>query len=170
MSACNQVPTETAESIEALPVDVHSYANPNEARVTHLSLDLEVDFEAHVLSGVAAYTIKTYGEAEKIIFDTDNLNIDKVLLDNDHEAQWELSEAHPTFGKSLTIKLKEGTTKVAIFYSTSPDARALQWLDPVQTAGKKHPFLFTQSQAICGIGELRFLVKTIWTSSITDLC
>lgn len=148
LSACNQTPTETVDSSDKLPVDVHSYANPNEARVTHLSLDLEVDFEAHILSGVAAYTINTYGDAEKIVFDTDNLIIDKVLLDNDHEAQWELGEANATFGIALTIKLKKETTKVAIFYSTHPDARALQWLDPVQTAGKKHPFLFTQSQAI----------------------
>jgi len=44
--------------------------------------------------------------------------------------------------------LKPATKAVNIKYITSPDAEALQWLTPQQTAGKKHPFLFTQSQAI----------------------
>ncbi len=35
-----------------------------------------------------------------------------------------------------------------IHYATSPQASGLQWLDPPQTADKRHPFLYTQSQAI----------------------
>ena len=39
-------------------------------------------------------------------------------------------------------------TTVVIRYETSPDALALQWLEPEQTAGKRHPFLYTQAQSI----------------------
>ncbi len=37
---------------------------------------------------------------------------------------------------------------MTVYYFTSPDAAALGWLDPVQTAGKQLPFLYTQGQAI----------------------
>ena len=35
-----------------------------------------------------------------------------------------------------------------INYETSPNSTALQWLDAMQTIGKKHPYLFSQCQAI----------------------
>jgi aminopeptidase N len=44
--------------------------------------------------------------------------------------------------------LPAGATTVAIRYETSPDALALQWLEPQQTAGKQYPFLYTQAQSI----------------------
>lgn len=35
---------------------------------------------------------------------------------------------------------------VEVTYETSPSAKALQWLSPEQTAGKKQPYLFSQCQ------------------------
>ena len=37
---------------------------------------------------------------------------------------------------------------MTVAYETKPTAKAgaVQWLDPEQTAGKKHPYLFTQCQ------------------------
>ena len=36
--------------------------------------------------------------------------------------------------------------KVKICYETSPTCMAVQWLEKAQTAGKDHPYLFTQCQ------------------------
>lgn len=41
---------------------------------------------------------------------------------------------------------------VAVAFSTSPSASALQWLEPQQTAGGQHPYLFSQCQVSCPPG------------------
>ena len=56
-------------------------------------------------------------------------------------------------GTKLTIgfgkELSEGQSiNIVISFSTMPKSTALQFLEPSQTAGGKHPYLFTQCQAI----------------------
>lgn len=146
-----QDPTMTKEQSAAAmaSADVHSYARPAEAVATHLDLDLNVDFDRKILTGQATYMIENKTGTDEIVFDTRDLNIEKVLLgDAMDETTFKLGEADKTLGQPLTVRIKPDTRKVTIQYSTSPEAAALQWLNPQQTAGKQHPFLFTQSQAI----------------------
>ena len=49
------------------------------------------------------------------------------------------------FGKELSDGEQ---VEVVIDFSTMPKSTALQFLEPSQTAGGKHPYLFTQCQAI----------------------
>ena len=63
-------------------------------------------------------------------------------------APFTLGDEVKYLGRSLTVQIRPDTKAVRVDYATSPDAAALQWLDPEQTAGRKQPFLFTQSQAI----------------------
>jgi aminopeptidase N len=63
-------------------------------------------------------------------------------------APFSLGPADRILGSALTITLPEDAARVRITYATRPAASGLQWLDPPQTAAKKQPFLFTQSQAI----------------------
>lgn len=41
---------------------------------------------------------------------------------------------------------RDSKVSIKITYKTSPTASAVQWLKPIQTAGKKHPYLFSQCQ------------------------
>ncbi|WP_347158758.1 M1 family metallopeptidase [Pontibacter chitinilyticus] len=132
-----------------LPADVHSYARPMEAVAKHLDLNISVDFGSKTISGTATYDIQNLANTDHIIFDTRNLTIEKVFLgDNREETTFNLGPEDKYLGRPLTVQIRPDTKKVSIQYKTSPEAAAVQWLNPQQTAGKKHPFLFTQSEAI----------------------
>src|SRR5690606_974346 len=127
--------------------DAHSFAKPDEAVVKHLDLDIKVDFDIRQISGKASWTIENLSGGNEIIFDTRDLQITRITLDDDEkEAEYTLGQKVDHLGQALQVTIEPNTMKVNIYYSNSPEAAAVQWLDPRQTAGKK--FLFTQSQAI----------------------
>jgi len=134
--------------------DVHSFSNPHEVLVKHLDLDWDVLFAERALKGSAVLTLErtAAGASAPLILDTKGLTIEKVETSADGKsfspARFELGTQDKILGAALTIPLPPGSTSVRVTYSTGPDATALQWLEPAQTAGGKHPFLFTQSQAI----------------------
>lgn len=128
--------------------DPHSFARPEQVAVKHLDLDLKVDFTAKTLAGKAALTLDHKTDARVLILDTRDLVVNGVTLDGGVAAKYELSAPVPLLGQALTIQIEPTTAVVTVDYSTKPEAGALQWLSPAQTAGKVHPFLFTQSQAI----------------------
>lgn len=128
--------------------DPHSFAQPWLAKAEHLRLDLNVDFTLNTVSGTAAWSIKRVSGATRVIFDTRDLNVFSVKDGQGRALEFFLGENDPVLGAPLTIELPPGADHVTIAYQTSPQAAALQWTQPAQTAGGKHPFLFSQSQAI----------------------
>lgn len=129
-------------------VDYHSFSNPDEIIVTHLDLDLTADFDSSVLSGTATLTYrKQQSDADTLMLDTRDLTISGVSA-NGTPIDYELQAADPELGAALEIQLPEQGNQVTVEYSTSPSASGVQWLTPSQTAGKEHPFLFTQAQAV----------------------
>ena len=128
--------------------DVHSYARPAEARVTHVTLDLVTDFENKRIGGTATLDIQKAPNAKEIVLDSKSLEIGAVTDGRGQPLNWKLGENDPNLGQPLSIELGEGTEQIKITYKSAPNAEALQWLSPQQTAGKQHPFLFSQGQAI----------------------
>ena len=126
--------------------DIHSFSRPDEAAVKHLALELDVDFEKQQLAGKATLDLDNRG-ARELVLDTNGLTISSVTADG-APAAFTLGDAVKHLGRALTISIAPSTKAVTIEYTTSPDAAAVQWLAPEQTAGGKQPFLFTQSQAI----------------------
>jgi leukotriene-A4 hydrolase len=150
-SACHQAETH-AQGAEnkgdhfPYAMDPHSFARPQEAVATHLSLDIHVDMQRQQIHGTATYDLKRQS-GDSVVFDTYGLSIEKVVLADGSEATYTMGDSS-LLGRALKVALPPGADKVAITYSTGKDAKALQWLDPVQTRDKKFPFLFTQGEAI----------------------
>ncbi len=134
---------------KAYPNDPASFANVDVLWVTHMDLDLHVDFKTHVLKGMSSLDFGRRPGVDEMVLDTRLLTIKKVTFNHSARAHsFKLGAAKGDFGRALTIPLDDTTRNVQVYYSTSPNAPALQWLEPQQTAGKKHPFLFSQSESI----------------------
>lgn len=140
--------TTTTQTVKKV-ADEHSFSKPGEAVVTHLDLDLSVEFTTQTLSGKARWSIDNKSQGNEIIFDENTLEISKVTLGADEkETAFTLGEPVAFHGKPLRVKIAPDTKIVNIYYKTTPDAVALQWLKPEQTADKKQPFLFTQGESV----------------------
>ena len=127
--------------------DVHSHARPEIARVHHVDLNLKADFDRRMLAGTASLSITAEPGAGEIILDIRDLDIHGVRSD-DGPLDYAIGEESPFIGKPLIIAIPFTEGRIHIDYSTRPDAAALQWLTPEQTAGGEQPYLFSQGQAI----------------------
>jgi hypothetical protein len=145
-------------------LDYHSYANVDQFRVTHLELDLRVDLEGKVISGIVALEFKRLDpRATQLVLDTKDLMIDDVSqkatdvlgATSKNQTIWvsrpfHLEKPDPILGSALVIELpptRKTVESIRIDYETQPGAAALQWLTPEQT-GHHKGFLYTQSEPI----------------------
>lgn len=128
--------------------DPHSYFDDSQPRTVRWSLRLCVDFGRKVLQGDATLVFaSTVGGV--LDLDTKGLTIRRVAVaGGGAEVPFELGPEEAILGRRLRLRLPAKTAAVSVFYETSPEAVGLQWLAPEQTEGKKHPFLFSQCQAI----------------------
>ena len=146
-------PAPSAKPAPTITRDAFTYANYQDARLTHVDLDLDVDFTAKQLRGKATLDFDRLDPATtSLVLDTQDLTISSVRAAVGDGAylpvSYSLSAADPVLGRKLSIDVGASADRVQIDYTTSPSAEGLQWLDPAQTAGKQKPYLFSQAQAI----------------------
>jgi leukotriene-A4 hydrolase len=136
-----------------LPRDMSTYANVDAFVTKHLALDLIADFESKTLTGTAELQFERRDpRATEVVLDTRDLQVRKAESASSSgpwvDTPYRLDAATPAFGSALRVTVPQGADRVRITYASTPAARGLQWLTPAQTSGKKHPFLFSQAQAI----------------------
>lgn len=158
LNACDSKPNQTNESdsskeIETKMTDItndpHSFARPEQAVVKHLNWNAKIDFENKFIEATATYSIDNKEGVDTIYLDSKDLIIEEIKRDDsDSTLNYKSEDFNNYLGTKLSIPISPKTKQISIKYKTSEGADALQFLEPQQTAGKKYPFLFTQSQAI----------------------
>ncbi len=156
LTSCNEIkPKEgiTPKVNGFVPMqDAHSYSNTDKIHTTHIDLNIEVDFLNKRIYGVVSHTMKKLKDTDTAIFDINGPKIQKVTLGeigkNEKETNFIIGPMKEYIGQPLSVKINKNTTKINIYYETTDNAGALDWLSPELTAGKKHPYLYTQGQAI----------------------
>ena len=126
--------------------DPTSYADLSQGQIKHIDFRIRSDFNAHVLDIEATYQLDA-PVSGSFSLDTFKLEVQEARV-NGRALEWEMGEHDDDLGSHLELKGLKNDSTFTLAFRTSPDATALQWTDPAQTAGGKHPFLFSQCQAI----------------------
>ena len=158
-TSCATPRAETARSPTISPIlttpdaqDPHSHARPEVARVTHVALDLALDFDAKRVTGTATLDVLAAPGAREVVLDSKGLEILSVTDTAGASLPLVVGAAEADDGSAVTIGLNPpagaGQTMrhIVITYRSAPGAAALQWLSPEQTAGGRHPYLLSQGQ------------------------
>ncbi|KIJ45222.1 hypothetical protein M422DRAFT_59984 [Sphaerobolus stellatus SS14] len=137
----------------AIKKDPTTQSNYLDIATKHIDLKWNVDFKSQTIAGTATLELVAKKDGvQEVILDTNHLDIKSVQVEG-LKNDYSLGEQHPVMGSSLSIPLPKSVStgdsvKVSVEYSTTNESIALQWLDAAQTAGKKHPYLFSQCQPI----------------------
>ncbi|HWE24967.1 MAG TPA: M1 family metallopeptidase [Myxococcales bacterium] len=128
-------------------LDPHSYVQDGQPVTERVDLSLRVDFSRHVLSGEAVLRFRE-ASAGALDLDTRDLHVESVETTSGAKVPYELFPPEPILGARMRMELPPETRAIRIRYATARNASALQWLEPSQTAGGQHPFLYSQCQPI----------------------
>ena len=152
LTACNAPETGDPDAPRVAPIltsddakDDQTFAEPEKARVTHVDLDLDLDFKQQMVAGSAQLDIVAEQGVDTVVLDNDGYDVESVTDGDGKPLDYEIGEEIEGKGAPLSITMGDAR-EITIAYSAK-DAAALQWLTPGQTAGGEHPYLFSQGQA-----------------------
>ncbi|KAF2663974.1 putative leukotriene A-4 hydrolase like protein [Microthyrium microscopicum] len=133
--------------------DPNTNSNYEKIVTSKIAVNYDIDFGKKRLEGNVVLSMKALVDGVKdIVLDTSFLDIKSVIVE-DAKSEWTLKDRKEPYGSPLVITLAEGISKgkevqIDVALATTNECTALQWLDPAQTPNKKHPYMFSQCQAI----------------------
>ena len=149
------VPSAMVSTKTNLVRDPNTLSNYNNFITTHTTTNFDIDFDQKRLSGNVILKLKSISDSKTkdIILDTSYLDVKGVKCKDEPVVQWSLLPRFEPYGSALKISFKKEAElnrlfEIDIQLQTTKQCTALQWLNPVQTSNKKHPYLFSQCEAI----------------------
>jgi leukotriene-A4 hydrolase len=143
-----------ASTIINPPRDPNTLSNYNNWLTTHSTAKFDILFEEQRLRGHIEHKLKsiTNSESKEILLDSSHVDISDVHVDG-KSVKWELLPRMEPFGSVLKVSLDHGVpldgfVDLTVLCQTTNSCTALQWMTPAQTSNKKHPYMFSQCQAI----------------------
>jgi leukotriene-A4 hydrolase len=135
--------------------DPSTTSNYHEWRTRHITADLRVDFQHKRLRGSVELELEslTDGQSDGIVLDSSHVEVGAVRIAA-APAEWQLQDAVGPYGTPLRVAVPRGGVprgeriRLSMDVATTDGCTALQWLDPAQTSTKRHPYVFSQCQAI----------------------
>ena len=100
------------------------------------------------IRGRASLALERAPGSTSVVLDTRDLLIHRITDRHGAPLPFQTGRSDAVLGASLEITLPPDVVEMHIDYETGPGAAALQWLAPAQTASRRHPFLYSQGQAI----------------------
>ncbi len=129
--------------------DPHSWADLTQGITETVELSLRVDFASKRLEGSAVLRFREPLRGGPLDLDSRALEVTACADPETKRAlPFEVAAGDAIRGERIRVECPKGLAALEVRYRTSPQASALQWLSPAQTAGKRHPYLFSQCQAI----------------------
>lgn len=136
------------------PRDPNTLANYGDWGMKHTTVNFKVNFEKQRLEGSVLLELEslTDKKSREIILDTNHLSISSVKLDA-ADPEWAVKDRVEPFGAPLSVSVPNGVSrgdvvKLDIALETTERCVGLQWMTPAQTGNKKHPYVYSQCQAI----------------------
>ncbi|RYP47007.1 hypothetical protein DL768_006867 [Monosporascus sp. mg162] len=160
------------------PRDPNTLANYGDWRTRHTTVNFKVNFDKQRLEGSVLLELEslTDKESKEIILDTNSLSVLSVKL-NSSDSDWMVKDRVTPYGSPLHVPVPNGASlgevvKLDIGLETTKDCAGLQWMTPPQTGNKKHPYVYSQCQAILARSILPCQdtpdVKSTYTFNITS--
>ena len=125
--------------------DPTSYADLTQGKINHIDFHIQVDFLSRTLDIEATY--QTQEPIHGALY-LDSFKIEvKGAHVNGRTLEWDVDASDGELGERICLDGFDGDSSFTLKFRTSPEARALQWMNAAQTAGGNYPFLFSQCQA-----------------------
>lgn len=156
--------------------DYSTLSSYQDFNVVHTTLNMDVSFEKQCITGNVVYNLSCKTEdkpVSTISLDVSHLDVSEVKIDN-ISTNFNIEPRIEPLGSKLVIKSSgplNNNFNVQLFFQTTKNCTALQWLSPKQTSGK--PYVFSQLEAIHARSLFPAFdtpsVKSTFTANITSI-